>query len=360
MGQSTEALNHLNIALAIFEQFDRQREIANVCCNLGDLHLRRAEHAMAKATLRRSLSIAEQVGAMPIMSAVLGNLGVLAARLGDQAEAETWYRRGLTLAEQINDPVYISLLNIYLAIVMQDQGKFAEATACIRRALSVGRAMNIASCLGFALITLGYMRIVRAVACERDGKGLSKAILHASSNVRTRLLTSARLTLQRALSYEGLEAEMKTEGQLLLAQVSLLSGEPETARREALHTMEEAQDFELNWLLARSQGLLGSILAIQGQQEQAFVYFTKAIQVFHDSGMRLEQARTLQSYGLTLIRYHEVGEVAYRQGLNYLQEAQQIFEECNAIIDLKRVKLLLSENPSPALTPSRRNNKRGS
>src|SRR5205085_2330457 len=51
MGQSTQALTHLNTVLPIFEQFDRQREIAIVCGNLGDLYLRRAEHSKAQATL---------------------------------------------------------------------------------------------------------------------------------------------------------------------------------------------------------------------------------------------------------------------------------------------------------------------
>jgi predicted ATPase/DNA-binding SARP family transcriptional activator len=358
LGKSIEALTHLNTALAIFEQYDCQREIAIVCSNLGDIYLRRAEHSKAQASLRRSLNTAEQIGDIPSMSVDFGNLGVLAARLGDLAEAEAWYRRGLMLAEQINGPVYVSLLHSYLAAVTVDQGRLSEAGDLLSHALGIARVMKITPCSGFALVMLGNLRIAQAVSIEEDH---SHSIAGTKRNdTRLQYLMRARASLRHALTLEGLEAETRTEGQLILAQVSLLLGELETAWQQATATLEEARRYELLWLVARSHRLLGDILAARGQQEQAIVYFTKALQVFNDSGMRLEHARALQSYGLTLIRSHRVGEAAYRQGLSSLQEAQHIFEECNAIIDLKGANLILSENPSPALTPSRRNNKKGS
>lgn len=356
LGESNEALNHLNVALTTFEQFDRQREIANVCCNLGDLHLRRAEHAMAKAALRRALSIAEGIGDIPIMSVILGNLGVLAARLGDLTEAETWYRRGLSLAEQINDPVYVSLLHSYLAAVTTDQGRLNEVGGLLGHALGIARAMKINPCSGFALIMLGNLRIAQAVSIEVDHFN-SLAGMNGNAS-RLKYLKRARASLQHALTLEGLEAETRTEGQLILAQVSLLAGELEMAWQQVTATIEEAQRYELLWLVARAHRLLAEILAARGQQEQAIAYFKHTIQVFHDNGMRLEQARTLQSYGSTLIHYHKVEEATFRQGLSYLHEAKQIFEECNAIMDLKSLNLLLSQHSSPAITPSGRPKKK--
>src|SRR5258707_1302161 len=46
IGESTIALDHLNTALTIFEQYERQREIAMVCGNIGDVYLRKAEHTL--------------------------------------------------------------------------------------------------------------------------------------------------------------------------------------------------------------------------------------------------------------------------------------------------------------------------
>ncbi|HEX6485049.1 MAG TPA: DUF6788 family protein [Ktedonobacteraceae bacterium] len=358
LGRSTEALTHLNTALAIFEQYDCQREIAIVCANLGDLYLRRAEHSKAQATLRRSLSTAEQIGDIPSMSVGFGNLGVLAARLGNLAEAESWYRRGLTLAEQVNDPVYVSLWHSYLAAVTTDQGRLDEVGGLLGHALGIARVMKINPCGGFALVMLGNLRIAQAVSIEEDHSN-SLAVMDGN-DARLKYLKRARASLQHALTLKGLEAETRTEGQLILAQVSLLSGELEIAWQQATATLEEAQRYELLWLVARVYRLLGDILATQEQQEQAIAYFTKAIQIFHDSGMRLEQARTLQSYGLVLVRYYKVGEVTYRQGLSHLQEARRIFEECGAVLDLKVTEQILSKYISPALTPSPKNTRKRS
>ena len=70
----------------------------------------------------------------------------------------------------------------------------------------------------------------------------------------------ARNSLERALALHGLEAETRTRGQLALAQVSLLSGELETARQQATQAMEEARRYELAALLAHCQRLLGEVL----------------------------------------------------------------------------------------------------
>jgi tetratricopeptide (TPR) repeat protein len=159
---------------------------------------------------------------------------------------------------------------------------------------------------------------------------------------RTRLLKRAKRTLQRALLLEGMEAETRAEGQLALAQADLLLGAVETAQQLALQTLEEAHRYELTWLIARAQRILGSIQAAQGQRDQADIYFEQAIQVFHDSGMRLEWARALQRYGLVLLQRDGAGVASYQQGLSYLQEARQAFHQCNAVLDLQAVERVLN------------------
>src|SRR5258708_29309013 len=94
---------------------------------MGDVYLRKAEHGLAQAALRRSLSTAERVGEFEIMAAGFGNLGMLSARFGDLPEAEVYYKRGLVLAHQVNDSIYTSLLYRYLSIISNDQGQVNEA-----------------------------------------------------------------------------------------------------------------------------------------------------------------------------------------------------------------------------------------
>jgi tetratricopeptide (TPR) repeat protein len=328
VGKNAEALDSLNQALAIFEQYDHQREIAVVSANLGDLYLRTANHSLAEAALRRAISLFERMGDRANMSVCLGNLGILAAHCGDLTSAESWYKQGLTLAERVNDPGYVSLWHAYLAATLRDQGRLQEAAGALRHALSTSRATKLAPCIGFSLVTLGSLRIAQA----------SEDI---PADVRQRLLGRAKSTLKHALAVEGLEAETGIEAQVMLARVALLQGNLEDAHRLATHALDEARVSESAWLIARASSLRGSILAAQGQYEQAERYFSQALQTFRECGMRLEYARTLFSYGVALHRQRDD-----QQGLNALQEALQIFRECHANLDLQ-----LAEHPLSGREP---------
>ena len=359
VGQSTSALDHLNTALTIFEQFDRQREIAIVCCNIGDVYLRKAEHGLAQAALRRSLSTAERVGEFEIMAAGFGNLGMLSARFGDLPEAEVYYKRGLVLAEQVNDPIYTSLLYGYLATIMQDQGKINEAKTSLCQALRVGRAMKLAFCIGVALVALGHLYITQAIASQEGDSGPPGAVKQRGKFSYRHFLKRARIALQRALTLEGLEAETRTEGKLTLAQVSLLLGEIDTAQQQAMQAMEESRRLEQTWLLACAQRLVGEILSVRGKQEQANEYFEQALETFHKCGMRLEWARTLQSHGVALLERHSKDGVSFQQGVKYLQEARKAFGECNAVLDLQRVERMLSRYTPATAAPTRKRDREG-
>jgi DNA-binding SARP family transcriptional activator len=355
VGQTSIALDHLNTALAIFEQYDRLREIALVCGDIGEVYLKEAEHTLAQAALRRSLSIAERIGDTSTVSVAYGNIGILSARLGDLPEAEVCYRRALALAEQVNDPEYISLWHACLSPIMQDQGKMNEAKLSLSQALTIGRTMNITPCIGVALVVLGHLHIAQAVASQENTSNSSEMAKRRNISSYTHLLKRARTSLQRALTLEGLEAETKTDGQLALAQVSLLQGKIDTAQHQTILAMEESRHYKQTWLMASAQRLIGSILTEVGQQERAVEYFEQAIETFHSCGMRLEWARTLQSYGVALLEQHSTGGSSYEQGLKYLRDASQAFRECNAILDLQVIERMLARYTTPALSSTRRN-----
>lgn len=335
IGQPTKALTHLNTALTIYEQYNRQREIANVSCNIGDAHLRKAEHSLAQAAFRRSLHLAERVGDVPLMSVVFGNMGLLSTRTGNLTAAEAAFKQSLTLAEQINDPVYISLWNTGLAAVYQNRGKLPEAQAHIKASLSICRAMNITPCIADALVALGNVRLAQAINMAETQQKINEIDKSAH------LLLRAKKILQKALSLEELEADTKTEGQFALARTLLMLGDLEIAYQNALSMQEEATRHEQQWELARAHSLMGSIMAAQGKQEQADKSFNQALQSFSKHGMRLEYARTLHNYGLLLLKRSDTEQQSYNQGISYSREAQQIFSECHAALDLQRVERML-------------------
>jgi predicted ATPase len=244
VGRRSEALEHLNMALAMYERYDRQREIAHVSNNIGYLHLKKAEYTLAKAFLQRAFSLAERIGDVPLMSVVFHNLGDLAAASDDVLEAETYYTKGLQLAEQVEDREYISLWNCDLADIYLSQGMLVDAQICVVKALKAARAIRNIPCLGLALVALGNVRMAQA----RSGTARAMHVLKL-----------ARSTLQRALALQGLEVETRVRGHLALAEVLLWMGQNEAAREEATRALEEAHRFELMAMLKECELLLNKI-----------------------------------------------------------------------------------------------------
>ncbi len=245
LGQLSEALKHLHEALAIYEQHNRRREAAHVCCNIGHVHLLRAEYAQARPFFQRPLSYVEQSGDI-LKSVLLYNMGELAAADHRLDEAEKFYREGLALVEQVNDREYLSNWSAILGGVFQEQGRFKEAAEAILRALSIGRAIpRNQPCIGFALVALANLR---CALVEKEQA--------AASERRRRALLHAQTDLQRALSLRGLDAEKRTQALLAQAQVSRLLGNPSLARQQALQARADAQKYELRALQARCLRLL--------------------------------------------------------------------------------------------------------
>ncbi len=103
----------------------------------------------------------------------------------------------------------------------------------LRQALTISRAMNFTPCIGIALVVLGQLRIAQALVVQENDSGSPGTIKRPANSSYTHLLRRARISLQRALALEGLEAETRTEGQLALAQVALLLGEIDEAQQQA-------------------------------------------------------------------------------------------------------------------------------
>ncbi len=342
VGQYTESLKHLNTALAIFEQQGLLTALAQVYGNIGAVYAMKAENAVARTYLQRSLELAERIGDLPVMAFVIGNLADVAARCGDLLEAEEWFGRSIALAERVNDREQVCWCYIALATALQDQGNMRLALEHIRRALALARAMKITRWIGFALVALGDWRVVQAITLSKLETYGFKEHTTGQDPLCNRFLSRALAALQRALTLEELDAEIVTEGHLVMARVYFLFGDLDTARQRALQTLEEAREHELARVQARSQQLLGHILAAQEQHEQADDYFEQAIELFSRNEMRLDYARTLYGYGVTLLQRSTPGDETRQRGFYYLQQARDLFRECGAAIDLQWAERILA------------------
>jgi tetratricopeptide (TPR) repeat protein len=248
-GQRAEAMDHMNEALSIYERYDRQREIAHVCNNIGYVYMKQARYQQARHYFQRAYTLAERIGDTPLLGVTLHNLGELASSPDkrDLAEAELYFRRSLLMAEQIDDREYLSRWNADLALVLIDRHDLTGATQHAARALSVARAMHNTPCVGFALVTLGNLRIALARAAGDGDRHTALACLRR-----------ARRTLEHALILRGLEVETSTQGHIALAEACTLLGEHEHARVQASLAMEEAKRYELWELAKRCEQILAS------------------------------------------------------------------------------------------------------
>jgi tetratricopeptide (TPR) repeat protein len=342
LGQYDEALAHLKRQLSIFEQHDEVAALTMVYGNIGAVYAMRAENEVARNYFMRALGMAERNSDHPNIAFVTGNLGDVAARCGDLLEAEEWMRRSIAVTERVSEREQLSWNNVVLAGILQDQGDMEGALTYIRRGLAMGRAIKSARYTGFALVALGDWRIARVIQlCNINFiDGSTPATLQEHGGLD--ILERARKALERALTLEKLDAEVNIEGRLNLATVFFLRGEAEHARQLALQSMKAAQEHNQTRVLARSQRLLGRILAAQGKADEADTYFEQAIDVFARHEMRLDHARSLHGYGVTLLQRSAPGEPAFQRGLSCLQEARDLFARCKATLDIEWVERILA------------------
>jgi Tfp pilus assembly protein PilF len=155
-------------------------------------------------------------------------------------------------------------------------------------------------------------------------------------------LRKAKRSLVHALSLGEIEAETKIEAQVALANVMLLLAKLADAQQLITQTLQEAQELEFTWLIARSQHVLACILAAQAVPEQATPHFDAALKTFRKTGMRLELARTLQHYGAMLMQQGNTDEKQHQRGRKYLEEARELFAACGANLDLQLIERVVA------------------
>lgn len=350
-GHINNALTHMHTALHFYEQQELVSAIILVCGNLGAAYIMKGDLAAARTFLHRALDLAERVGDLPNIAFITGNLGDIAYRTGDLLEAEEWLTRSLALAERVHDREHISWCCVLLANVQQDLGNLSKAARNLYRAITTGRAIKNSRCIRFALVSLGDFRIVEAIiVCDLQPAQEGDATQR--NNICQRLLQRAKSTLQRAISQEEVEKETIIDCKLLLATVYYLLGQLPTAQQIALQTMHEAQEQETSRAIGRTQRLLGRIFAAQHRYDEADDSFEQAVEFFHKQGLRLDYARALYGYGLTLLERSRLSAQAQQQelqqqGIRYLHIAHDFFADAHAVIDLTWVERTLAQYEIP-------------
>ena len=102
-GRTDEAVAHLRLALAAFEQEEQHDAVAWVLNNLGVLYTREAAFGRAAEALERALALAHSLGDTASEGMVEENRGALYLAIGRLNDAEACATRARTLAERRRD-----------------------------------------------------------------------------------------------------------------------------------------------------------------------------------------------------------------------------------------------------------------
>jgi len=347
LGEPQLALQHLHTALTIYEQDELVSEMARVCGNLGAVYITKGEPEIAKIHMQRSLELAERGEDLPNMAFVMLNLGDAARRSGDLLTSESWYQQSLTIAERINDRERISWCSAELAEVQEDLGKIDEATSSIRKAFHMGRVIKNSRCIHHALIGVAGLRIAQATA-------QTYAPQNPAPDKARQYLRRARSTLQRIITFADIEIENLVESKYLLAMVYFLMENLETAQNITKETLKDAQKYGTTRIIGHAYRLLGCLASMERHYQQSIHYYQQAIALCQTHGLRLDYARALYGYGLTLLQYQQEHSTQpsmfssadtspQQQIQRALQEAREIFEQCHASVDLLATNNALSQ-----------------
>ncbi|HLZ60394.1 MAG TPA: hypothetical protein VKR06_25910, partial [Ktedonosporobacter sp.] len=244
---------------------------------------------------------------------------------GHLREAERLFRQSIALAESCHD-LHLILWYSLFALVLQQLSSSQEAVLRIKSALRLSRESTVTPYKGQALLALGSMRLFSARFLPPENR-----LSH---------LKRARKSLQHALGLTALEKETRIEAQIILSEVLFYLAEVESAHALAEQSLIESDSFHLIWLRPRAHRVLSVILASLGQQDKADWQFQQATLTATQTSMRLEYGRSLHQYGEALLSRNK------SHGLGYLQQARQIFVECEATLDVERLEYDLSQLPS--------------
>ncbi|MBA2678302.1 MAG: AAA family ATPase [Ktedonobacteraceae bacterium] len=339
-GQYREALVYLNKALQVYEQHSLRRNVAIVYNDMGDIYLHLADFSQAQDFFQRGLQDAKYVGDLLLVAYIKGNSGILALRCGQLTRAEDHFKHAITLVEQCNGLLGKVLFSPYLALLLTEEGKTAQGQSILHSTLLLARRLHLVPYIGYVLITLGNMRLIQATLLAEHNDTDTNVCEKASIS----LLKKAKRTVERALSFDGIDAEIHLEGCLTLLEVSWLLDRNELVYEQVALLRTKSEERGLIWLLPRIERLLGTILAATNHQEQAALHFEQSLYYARRYDLQKEYGRTLHSYGKALLK--RSARVNYTRGVEYLQEARQVFARCQAVRDLRLVEKLLASSSS--------------
>ncbi len=156
-GEMSEAVRHLEKALAIAREISNRSLELGILVSLGGVYVRWGELEKAGDRLEKGLVIARARGHRAYESMILSSLGVLHRDQGRMDEARACYETALAIAREIGDRRIEGTVLSNLALLNQDQGRKEEARIQHETALAIHREVGNRSLEGIVLGNLANL-----------------------------------------------------------------------------------------------------------------------------------------------------------------------------------------------------------
>ena len=165
-------LRNLGIVYGITNQFDQAQkyfaqalEVDRVTqnkigedatiSNMAGVYFQIGDLAQSRKLAADSLALNREIGLRRGETSALINLGSVSHALGDLKAAAMLFTDAIELAQQINDPIHESMASYNLALVLVDQEQFDQAQMMAEKASTIDRALDDQLSLSYSLYVQG-------------------------------------------------------------------------------------------------------------------------------------------------------------------------------------------------------------
>jgi CHAT domain-containing protein/Tfp pilus assembly protein PilF len=293
LGQSKQALQSLELALALAHQSGDPLVEASALGHLGRAYLRLRQLTEASEYFQQALAFSKKQNSSPLIAATQNDLGVLFALRQQDREAVKAFEESISHAQKADLPLLVATARTNAARVLLRLNRPTGSRLALDAALDhlkkvIPPTRNTS--LGLIGIALAYQRLVPQLPQEHDSLVLRPAGVLQEAVTIAEDLGDTR-TLSYALGYLG-----------RLYETEFRTGEALQLTRRALFV---AQSVDAPESLYRWQWQLGRLLAATGRLDDAIASYRQA-------------ASTLQPIRVEIAQASSEGPIAGQDGMKPL------------------------------------------
>lgn len=277
-GRLEDATQHLNAALALFEEAADERGIASTLDDIGKLYWLRGDYPRALDYTQRALAMRRRIGDRRSIALSLNNLGLVFQDSGQFKQALEAFEQALQIRREIGDLVGVSITLNNLGTVAQDQREDKRALDLFSEAYEVAKETGDRNRIALVLTNIGETH-------NRLGDA-ARAITY---------LKQAEDLADELGDKLGLAEAVRGLGKAYLAQREFIKARECTARAVDLFT--EVQSKAQLGVALRSLGEVSAAASAGGAGlRDAADHLKKSIAIFEEIGNDIELARSCRSY----------------------------------------------------------------